>query len=113
MDARQPQPDMELFWNAQAHWSRSVFGTDEERGPEGPLKHLAKEVQETLANPADIMEYADLLFLVFDSARRAGFTYCELRAAVDRKLEINKSRKWGKASATEAVEHIREDDQPS
>lgn len=96
------------FWHEQAEWSQKTFGTDQERGPEGPLKHLAKEVEECLKNTKDLVEYCDLLFLVFDSTRRAGFTYDQLVTAAFDKLEINKSRKWGKASATEAVEHIRE-----
>lgn len=101
----------EQFWHCQAAWSRATLGSDAERGPEGPLKHLAKEAAEALANQEDVMEYADCLFLVFDSCRRAGFSCEELRLAVNRKLKINQSRTWGKASATEAVEHVREDGQ--
>ena len=116
----------EEFWFAQAEWSQATFGTDQERGAEGPLKHLAKEVLVELLGidkpfvdtmihekctpygKADIMEFADCLFLVFDSCRRAGFSCEQLRIAVNEKLKINKARKWGQASATEAVEHIRE-----
>jgi hypothetical protein len=48
------------FAKEQAEWSRATFGSDTERGPVGPLKHLAKEVEECLAKPSDRMEYADL-----------------------------------------------------
>lgn len=60
------------FWDALSEWSQATFGTDAERGPAGPLKHLLKEIEEVRAAPADIEEYADLLFLTCDAARRGG-----------------------------------------
>lgn len=99
---------LEEFWDAHAEWSQATFGSDQERGPAGPLKHLAKEVNEALANPTDIEEYADCLFLIFDATRRAGFTYEDLRIAVNEKLKVNKARKWQKpTNADEPVEHVR------
>lgn len=100
---------LESFWNQQAAWSQATFGLDSERGPSGPLKHLAKEAIEAQKNPTDIMEYVDCLFLVFDSARRAGFTYAEIRDSAFQKLEINQKRKWQTPSKSdEAVEHVRD-----
>jgi hypothetical protein len=58
--------------------------------------------------PNDIMEYADMVFLVFDATRRAGFAYEELVTAIHEKLLINRARKWGKPNGTEAIEHIRD-----
>lgn len=99
---------MESFFVEQAKWSQATFGTDKERGPAGPLKHLAKEVQEALACPGDLMEYTDLLFLVFDATRRAGFAYDQLLESAWKKLAINKARTWPKPSACdEPVEHDR------
>lgn len=100
--------NLDLFWFAQGEWSQSVFGSDRERGPRGPLLHLAKEVQEALANPDDLEEYADLIFLAFDSCRRAGFTYDELVDKCFEKLEKNKKRKWSKPVTDEPVEHVRD-----
>jgi hypothetical protein len=99
---------LDQFWEELGEWSQATFGSDTVRGPQGPLKHLAKEIEEALKAPDDLEEYADLLFLVFDAARRAGFTYGQLREAVSTKLEKNKSRKWGKPSSDEPVEHIRD-----
>jgi len=99
---------MKRFWTEQAAWSQATFGTDAERGPSGPLKHLAKEVNEAMANPSDVFEFADMLFLVFDSTRRAGFTYDQLLAACFEKLAINKARKWGPRTGDEPVEHVRD-----
>lgn len=119
--------NLEQFWKDQAAWSQATFGTDAERGPLGPTKHLAKEVlSELLCLPRDqvvqvlekvdasgvdmqLGEFVDCQFLIFDACRRAGFTYEQLVAACFAKLEVNKARKWGKASTTEAVEHIREE----
>jgi hypothetical protein len=95
------------FWEDLSVWSQSTFGKDKLRGPQGPLKHLAKEVQEVLADDHNIEEYADLVFLTFDSCRRAGFTYEQLVEAIEVKLKKNRSRRWGAPSASEPVEHIR------
>lgn len=99
---------LEDFFHAQAAWSQATFGKDSERGPAGPLKHLAKEVKEALANPTDLMEYVDLQFLVFDALRRAGFTLEQLRHGCNVKLKINQARQWPKASSDEPVEHVRD-----
>lgn len=102
----------EEFWNDLSEWSQETFGSDLVRGPTGPLKHLAKEVNECLEKPNDLEEYADLQFLVFDSARRAGFTVNDLKRAFTEKLKINKMREWNKPSSDEPVEHIRKEEKP-
>lgn len=83
------------FWDELSKWSQKTFGEDSVRGSEGPLKHLAKEVQECLENPKDLEEYADLVHLVFDACRRAGFSFVDLQYACTKKLKKNQARKWG------------------
>jgi hypothetical protein len=95
------------FWKAHSAWSQATFGSDSERGPIGPLKHLAKEAVEAQEKPDDLEEYADCLFLTFDATRRAGFTLEQLTEACFKKLEKNKKRKWGPATKDGAVEHDR------
>ena len=108
------------FWNEQAEWSRATFGSDTERGPLGPLKHLEKEAREAQKEIVPRSEYcqeyykdnlkielADCLFLTLDAARRAGMTLDELLDTAFQKLEINKQRKWSKPTSDEPVEHIR------
>lgn len=102
-------PTLRMFWHSQAEWSRATFGSDTERGPQGPLKHLAKEVQECLADPSDLMEFVDMQLLIFDAARRAGFTFEQLVKGCWEKLEVNKARKWQKPTTDEAVEHVRDE----
>lgn len=95
------------FAEAQAEWSQATFGTDAERGPIGPLKHLAKEVQEALANIEDPMEYVDCFFLVLDASRRAKIPANRLLELAFEKLEINKARKWSKPTSDDPIEHDR------
>jgi hypothetical protein len=33
---------LERFWHELSTWSQATFGLDVERGPQEPLKHLAK-----------------------------------------------------------------------
>lgn len=148
-----------VFWERQAEWSEKTFGNDTERGPVGPLKHLALEVlvellsyekghvqnllngcapsehevdrlcatarlQKKTGWPTDkpipldadtkkvLYEFADLFFLIVDSARRAGFTWDMLLAAAFAKLAINKGRTWQKPTTDGAVEHVRTTIQP-
>ncbi len=98
------------FWNEQGEWSEATFGTTAERGPIGPLKHLLKEVDETIAKPEDLEEYADLGFLVVDATRRAGFTYDQWLEKMFEKLEKNKKRTWIKTAGDEPIEHDRSKD---
>lgn len=90
-----------------SQWSQATFGSDSERGPAGPLKHLKKECDEALANPSDKTEYADLFILVLDASRRAGIKPMQLIELAQAKLEVNKKRAWPAGNADEAVEHIR------
>lgn len=105
-----PVRGLSEFWDAQAEWSQATFGVDGVRGPQGALKHLAKEVQEAMANPGDVFEFADMVFLVFDSARRAGFTKEQLIQACWEKLDINRRRKWKLGAPGEPSEHVRDED---
>ena len=99
---------VQKFWDDQAEWSQRTFGSDELRGPLGPLKHLEKEAKEAQEKPDDLFEYADCLFLIFDAARRAGMTLTQLLSTCEQKLEINKQRKWSKPTDDNPVEHVRE-----
>lgn len=98
-----------LLWLDQAQWSRATFGPDDKRGPAGPLKHLIKEAKEALADPTDIVEYADCLLLILDATRRAGFTLTRLLDAAAVKQAENRRRSWPAPTDDEPVEHVREE----
>ena len=97
------------LWDSLANWSRATFGADTERGPVGPLKHLAKEAQEAIASPGDASEYADCFILVCDAARRSGMSLDRLLQAVADKLEINRQRHWPAPVADQAIEHLKDE----
>jgi len=109
------------FWDRQSLWSQQIFGLDSERGPQGPIFHLEREIKEVI-EAMDLhygtmesieefqMELVDCFFLITDAARRSGLTYSQFMDLAFKKLEINKSRKWGKPTSNEPVEHIRDEE---
>jgi len=74
-----------------AVWAAATF---REETVQSKLEHLLEEVQEILAAPGDIEEYADALMLLFDAARLAGFGLAELVSAMDAKFQVNQRREW-------------------
>ena len=98
---------IDRLWNNLAAWSDATFGTAIERGPRGPLKHLRKEAREALVEPHDVTEYADCLMLTLDAARRAGFSFDQVVAAAEQKLEVNRTRIWTRPMCDEPSEHVR------
>lgn len=89
-----------------SEWSRETFGSDADRGPIGPLKHLEREAKEAYENPTDRSEYADCLLLLLDASRRAGLSPLELILEAQRKMVINKARIWSKPIDNQPVEHV-------
>lgn len=86
-------------------WSRKTFGSDQERGPIGPLKHLKLEADEAIqSNERD--EYADCLLLILDAARRAGFTYDYLIDVTLQKLAVCRERTYPKPASDEPAHHV-------
>lgn len=89
-----------------AEWSDSVFGTG--RNPTAPLHHLKEEVDETIKEPYDDSEYADMLMLILDAYRMKGGNAKELIEYTYNKLEINKNkREWGEPDINGVVKHIK------
>lgn len=87
-----------------AEWSQSTFG---DVGPVGPLKHLSKEALEAAAVPADLSEWADMQFLLWDAQRRAGITDEQITLAMIEKLAVNKARSWPEPKDGEPRFHIK------
>jgi hypothetical protein len=52
------------------------------------------------------MEYADCYMLLMDIASNNGILLSDIHAAAERKLEINKNRKWGKQNKDGSIEHV-------
>lgn len=83
-----------LLWYSQRKWSTQIFGSVEERGPIGPLRHLECEAREAQEAPHDIEEYADCLLLLLDATWRAGFSLKSLIIAACMKHLVNRRRVW-------------------
>lgn len=95
--------DRDAVREAHAEWSRSTFGNV---GPIGPLKHLSKEALEAAAQPDDLIEWADMQFLLWDAQRRAGITDEKITQAMIEKLKVNMSRQWPEPKDGEPRLHI-------
>lgn len=98
--------DIAPLWSAQAAFSDRAFpGVT----PLAVLRHLGKEVEETAAEPDRIEEWADLLLLTLDGARRQGFTLGDLLRAAFLKIDVNEGRSWPvHQDKDRPVEHVRE-----
>lgn len=117
------------LFNAVGEWSNKTFGTERERGPVGPLKHLVKEVlcellgvpaihfdyflqnwARTIArseNATDLEELADVCILLMDATRRAGHSAEDLLNAVAMKHAKNLTRTYLRPVGDEITEHVR------
>ncbi|HIE8581576.1 TPA: DUF550 domain-containing protein [Klebsiella variicola subsp. variicola] len=102
-------PDRDQVRREHAEWSQATFGNV---GPVGPLKHLRREVLETIAKPHDLIEWADMQFLLWDAQRRAGITDEQITQAMIDKLAVNKQRKWPEPKDGEPRLHIKEQPAP-
>jgi predicted house-cleaning noncanonical NTP pyrophosphatase (MazG superfamily) len=58
------------------------------------LKKLKHEADEAIAEPQNLVEYADILLALFGAAYNAGFTYEQLLEASEGKFEIVQKRNW-------------------
>ena len=64
-----------------------------------PIDHLNKvkeEVDEAIAKPDNVFEYADVLMAIFSATDAAGFTYNDLLYAAQHKFSVLQRRKWEK-----------------
>ncbi len=78
------------------------------------LNHLSEEIgeldYEIFEGDADKVksEYADCFLLLFGSASLYGLSYDQICKAINDKMEINKSRKWGQPNDQGYVKHVEE-----
>ena len=105
----QTAPERDQVRREHAEWSKTTFGNV---GPIGPLKHLRREVLEAIAKPDDLIEWADMYFLLWDAQRRAGITDEQITLAMIEKLAVNKLREWPAPKDGEPRLHIKEQPAP-
>lgn len=91
-------------------WQQETFGRATSLSK---VAHLSEEVNE-LADAIDLnlkdkrLEFADCFLLLFGAASSDGMTYEDICAAIDEKMKINRSRKWGQPDSNGVVKHIKE-----
>lgn len=104
------------FLHRKNAWSEKAFGPVDARGHMGPLDHMRKEIAEAEADPSDVVEFVDLIFLATDAAHRAGHAPEAIAAALEEKLSVNRGRTWPdwrKCDPNGAIEHVRETSEES
>ena len=101
----------------QRDFSFETFGPPRSENPTaGVQDHLAKELIEVAKDPADIMEWIDIVILAFDGALRAGHTPEAISDALEAKQAKNERRKWPNwrtATPGKAIEHLKEGEDSS
>lgn len=106
---RPPAPfDLVAHLERQRDFSLKTFGP----GPrtKGVVDHIRKELAEIEADPADIMEWVDVIILAFDGAWRAGWDPQAIVNAIVAKQTKNEARQWPDwrtADPDKAIEHVR------
>ena len=95
--------DLNNLQDKIGEWSDITFDKGRQQAM---LNHLEEEVDELKKDPNDILEYADCLLLLVDSARYSGYTFSDLIEGMKKKLEINKERKWGEPNKNGSINHI-------
>jgi NTP pyrophosphatase (non-canonical NTP hydrolase) len=102
---------IEELENERWVWSLKTFPEATATSSLMKLIDELNEVRDAIAkrkSQAEIAEeYADLIMCAFDSAARQGILIGDLRDAFEKKLSINKERKWEK-NANNTYSHIRQ-----
>jgi hypothetical protein len=96
--------NLQDFFDDIVDWQWQTFG--EGHNPVPCLMHLKKEVDEAIADPDKIEEYADILILTLAAVDRAGFDLFDLLHAAEKKHAINKQRTWGTPDEHGVVQHV-------
>ena len=101
------------FISAQRAFSRKTFGPNYD--VQRITAHIRKELVE-IEECGELEEWVDVILLAFDGAWRSGATPEHICLALQRKLDVNKKRKWPDwrtHAEGEPIEHTKETDNGS
>lgn len=100
---------IETFYQI-THWQEATFpnatALSKVQHLKEEIKELEAELQRNNFTTELGSEIADCLFLIYGAAFKAGLNYTQIELALQRKLAINKNRKWGKPDADGVVKHV-------
>lgn len=88
-------------------WSDAKFGAGRE--PIGNINHLLKEVGELRDNPYNPEHWADVLILVLNASRQAGYNVDDLIQATEAKFAVIQTWKWNEPDELGVIQHVREE----
>lgn len=103
------QLDLVAHLHRQKAFSEKTFGPG--MRTTGVCDHIRKELTEIEMDPADLMEWIDVVLLALDGAWRAGHTPDDIAKALALKLATNEQRTWPDwrtADPGKAIEHVRD-----
>lgn len=114
-----PQPAAGETFDLVAHLHRQRTFSERTFGPGtrtlGVIDHIRKELREIEADPADTMEWIDVVLLALDGAWRHGASPEQIAAAIEAKQTKNEGRKWPDwrtMPTDKGIEHDRSADAP-
>ena len=96
-----------LWLTQRGQWAEETFGPGTQT--DRYLSHILKEVEEVRSDPRDVVEWADIIILAFEGARRAGHPAQVILDAIRDKQERNLSRHWPNwrdVPDNQPIEHI-------
>lgn len=100
------------FFNDKADWSRETFGPGDRYS--GVIEHIRRELKEIEANPSDLTEWVDVIFLAMDGAwRSAGADGEAIVRKMLEKHKINRERRWPdwrSLGADGVSEHVKDEE---
>jgi hypothetical protein len=91
-------------------WQSETFGQATSLSKVAHLEQELKELRDDLflQRASKVQEFADCFILLFGAAASDGMTYEDICHAIDEKMKINRSRKWGKPDENGVVNHIKD-----
>jgi hypothetical protein len=100
--------DFEAYLDRLRAWSEQVHGP----GPRlrGILAHLREELAEVEGNPADLLEWCDVIALAANGAMRQGFSAAQVAEGLLAKQRINEGRTWAdwrEFPEDQPINHVR------
>lgn len=101
----------EQQFNEITKWQNETFG---EATAYSKVMHLKEEIEELAVDVAidgyeKQLEFADCFILLFGAAASDGMSYEDICKAINKKMAINRARKWGKPDENGVVKHIKTD----
>ena len=86
------------------NWAEKTFY---EPTIETVMAHCKEEIDEVLADPTDIMEWADVLMIYLHGAQIYGYSIDKIYLAMLDKFEIIKKRDWLPPDEKGIIRHVK------